>query len=279
MTITLRAPPKPAIVPHRRTTGNGSELQVQNHHHLYAPATTLPLGALVHDGMAEEVLAPHVDSVVVHLHPPYDARIAHLLTPDSPQKESFRLLWHRLVASSAPRVIVVTSASQNEGKTTCALSMAAVIGENRSQRVLLLEANPHGPTLGPLLGIGDPRCIVEQIAAGAERRRYWVTYDVPQLGIHVAPAAKNPGHRRFDESSLRGALASLRRAYDYIVIDTPPALKRADVNVVAGVADAVILSARRKHSRLSSIKKTIAQLEPARVAGLALFDVPMKETG
>src|SRR5580700_9675186 len=82
-----------------------------------------------------------------------DARCVMLTQPVSPQARSYRLLRHQLLTHLDPRVVVVTSALNGEGKTTCAINLALCIAEETLASVLLLEANPHRPSLAQVFGM------------------------------------------------------------------------------------------------------------------------------
>lgn len=81
-----------------------------------------------------------------------DRRAVILRNPLSARAASFRVLRHRLVDQGDPKAVVVTSAQDCEGKTTCALNLAWALAESGRNRVLLLEVNTARPALAGLLG-------------------------------------------------------------------------------------------------------------------------------
>ena len=73
--------------------------------------------------------------------------------PDSARAVSFRVLRDNLLAKRLPRVLAVSSAAKNDGKTTCALNLALSLSEGA--RVLLLDGNLIDPQLAKIFCIDE----------------------------------------------------------------------------------------------------------------------------
>jgi receptor protein-tyrosine kinase len=81
-----------------------------------------------------------------------------------------------------------------------------------------------------------------------------------------------PPGTRLDRFILGVALSELRSEFDYIVVDTSPALDSADANAVAENVDGVIVVARAERSRQRRIKRAINQLGTTPLLGITLLD-------
>jgi Mrp family chromosome partitioning ATPase len=202
-----------------------------------------------------------------------DPRCVLLREPMSPQARTYRLLRHRLLAQSDPRIVAVTSARAGEGKTTCAINLALAIAEETFARVLLLEANPRRPVLESVFGVTTPPALAidrTAVTDGSQRHR---VFAVDGTRLHVASAShcvvESGG---LDRLLFHVAVRDLREAYDYVVIDTAAVLESADPDVACECADGVVVTARAGQSRLGSLQRTIDQLTPARVCGVVLLD-------
>ena len=60
--------------------------------------------------------------------------------------------------------------------------------------------------------------------------------------------------------------------YDHIVIDSPPILGSADVNLIQDAADGVLITVRGRVSTARDLRRAIDQLSPARVLGSVLLE-------
>ncbi|HEX6767497.1 MAG TPA: CpsD/CapB family tyrosine-protein kinase [Polyangiaceae bacterium] len=202
-----------------------------------------------------------------------DRRLVMLREPESPRARSYRLLQHRLLTRSDPRVIAVTSAEPGEGKTTCAVNLALSLAEETMARVLLVDANLRRPSLGSLLGFEPSESFVGRMA---EYRDATPPYSVAaimgtRLQVAALPATV-PADARLDRMLFAVALNELREVFDYVVIDTSSVLESADADVASECADGVIMAVRARKSKKGALRRAVEQLAPVRVLGTVLLD-------
>ena len=170
-----------------------------------------------------------------------------LVRPESAFAEAFRALRTTLLLSSAgspPKVLVITSAVPEEGKTTTAINVAVALARNK-RRVLLVDADMHRRGLQERLnlkGSGLSGCLTN---ANVDEQTAYIS--LPELpSLHIVPAgarAPFPGELLSSDQMCR-LLERWRVNYDHIVFDTPPLLGLTDAIVLATMADAVLLVAR-----------------------------------
>jgi Mrp family chromosome partitioning ATPase len=162
-----------------------------------------------------------------------------------------------------------------EGKTTCAANLALALGECGRARVLLVEANLRKPALAELFGFLPPECFSTQLVRHKDKPlEPWSVVEIYSPSLHVL-AVKPDGDARplLDGPAFSLAIELLRQAnYEYIVIDTPPVLGAADVNLVEDAADGVLFTAWSRTTSGRRLKQAVEQLAPAKLLGLALLD-------
>lgn len=202
-----------------------------------------------------------------------DPRLALVIDPDSERSASFRVLRHHLLEVGRPQVVVISSPQPGDGKTTVALNLALALAECGRAKVLLVETHVRRPQLANVFKFVPPWCFAEQLAAHRHQPMLpWSLIEIPQLWLHVA--AINP---RIEKSQLLDgpafaiAMDRLRQGgYDHIVVDAPPVLGSADVNLMADAADAVVLALRARHSTTRDLRRAIDQIGASKVAGTVL---------
>jgi capsular exopolysaccharide synthesis family protein len=167
--------------------------------------------------------------------------------PNSPAAESFRALRTSIVLSnfgSATRVILVTSALPQEGKTTVSANSALVMAQ-RGGRVLLVDADLRGPGIQKIFGINSKGGLGTVISGSDSFEDVVVSIpQFPNLSILPAGAASPKAADLLGSDRLRQLIAQWRNEFDHIIIDTPPCLSFTDAVVLSRETDGVILVAR-----------------------------------
>lgn len=219
---------------------------------------------------------PEINLTEHHLPPdaPRDPRLVMLSEPDSDRSASFRILRHHLMDHGRPQVIVVSSARQGEGKTTCAVNLALALAECNRARVLLVEATMRSPQLAQVFQLTPPWCFAEQLAAHRQQPLLpWSAVHMPELFLHVAPMSPDMHQRQLlDAPAFAIAMERLRMAnYDHIVVDAPAVIGSAEVNLLQDAADGVILVARSKLTTTRTMRQAVEQLSPTKIIGTVLL--------
>jgi Mrp family chromosome partitioning ATPase len=214
--------------------------------------------------------------VATHKAPPEpDPRLILVREPDSLRAASFRVIRHRVSERGNPRVIAVTSAGARDGKTTCAANLSLALSEFGRAKVLLLEANLRAPQIAVLFGFLPPECFSVQLQRHRDRPLDpWSIVEAFSPALHVLAVKPGEADRPLlDAPAFAIAIEMLLRVgYDYIVVDTPPVLGSADVNLIEDYVDAVILTARSGRTLGRSLREAIDQLSPRKLLGVTLID-------
>jgi Mrp family chromosome partitioning ATPase len=206
---------------------------------------------------------------------PPDPRLVLFRDPDSERAAAFRVLRHHLLELGRPQVVIVSSPQPGDGKTTTALNLALALAECGRSKVLLAETHVRRPQLAGVFRCVPPWCFAEQLAAHRHQPMLpWSLVEIPQVWLHVAPI--NPRIEKtqlLDAPAFSIAMERLRTAgYDHIVIDAPPVLGSADVNLMADAADAVIFALRARQSTTRDLRRAIDQIGPNKVVGTVLVE-------
>jgi capsular exopolysaccharide synthesis family protein len=201
--------------------------------------------------------------------------------PLSPFAESMRTLRAALwLGSEPPRVVVITAARPGEGKTTTSVALARSAAMN-GERVLLIDCDVRQPSLGRIFRCEGAPGVTDLLLGQAVLERIIRRDHLSSLDYIPAGAAEIHSLGLFMSEAMAGLLDRVRRDYDLIVLDAPPALAMADARVVARLADATLLCVRWRDTPRSVVRNSLGLLEEAhaRVVGAALTQVDAKVHG
>src|ERR1700733_3157101 len=199
--------------------------------------------------------------------------------PRSELAESYRALRTSILLASLgapPKVILVTSALPQEGKTTTSINSAIVLAQ-RGGRVLLVDADLRRPGIHKALGLRNTLGLSTLMTGGDNSEDAIVSTDIPNL--FVLPAGPPPPQpaELLGSTLMRDYLARMRGEFDHIVIDTPPALSVTDAVLLSVEADSVILVIRSGQTTKAALRRVRDLLSHvnARITGVVVnaFDL------
>ena len=200
--------------------------------------------------------------------------------PQSQMAESYRALRTSLLLTSLggpPKVILVTSALPQEGKTTTSINTAIVLAQ-KGTRVLLIDADLRRPSIHKTLGMG-PKTGLSNVLTGNATLQQAVVRSTLMPTLFVLPAGTPPPNpaELLASSNMKDILAELREQYDHIIVDTPPTLSVTDAVVMSTRADAVVLVIRSGQTTKQALRRSrdILLQVNARVAGVLLNAVDL----
>ncbi|MBN9157262.1 MULTISPECIES: polysaccharide biosynthesis tyrosine autokinase [unclassified Microbacterium] len=193
--------------------------------------------------------------------------------------EAFRQLRTGLRFSSVDsevRVVMITSASQGEGKSMTAASLARVIAES-GQRTLLVDGDLRRPKVARNFGI-DGTIGLSEVLSGqvAVRNAIQPTKDPNLFVLPSGGTPPNPSEM-LGSVALSNLLREFRKDF-FIIIDAPPVLPVTDATVVSTLVDGVVFVLAVGQTRKAAGAAARAQLEQvhARILGIVLNMVPLK---
>ncbi|MBL8701927.1 MAG: polysaccharide biosynthesis tyrosine autokinase [Alphaproteobacteria bacterium] len=194
--------------------------------------------------------------------------------PASPVAETLRGLRARLRlgARGGPRVVLVASALDGEGKSSIAAALAR-IGALDGLRTLLIEGDLRRPSIAQLLGRGLQGGGLERALAAPDALAEATTFDLPTgLSVLAAAAAIDAPHRALAEPTLRELLAGARASFDLVVVDAPPVMLVSDAILIAEHCDAIVLVVESERTARSLVSEAVARLASAGrpIAGVVL---------
>lgn len=203
--------------------------------------------------------------------------------PASGFAESLRVLRTSLMhvrVDRKPKVIAVTSAVPNEGKTTMALCLARISAMS-GQRVVLVDCDLRRRSVSELVAASARNGLLD-VLSGQSDWRSAVVQD-PESSANVLPAllARFTPQDVFASEAMTRLVGDLRAAYDLVILDSAPVLAIAETRTVATHADLSLVVVRADKTPSGATRTAIRELKQsgADVAGVALNCVDPRRPG
>jgi succinoglycan biosynthesis transport protein ExoP len=143
---------------------------------------------------------------------------------------------------TSTKIVGITSALPNEGKSTIAASLAQLIA-HAGKRVIIVDCDLRNPSLSANLAPNASEGIID-VLSGARSLEETVWKD-PKTNLVVLPAAKRAPLFHTSEilsaEQTRKLFDKLRASYDYVIVDLPPLAPIVDVRATTPLVDCFIL--------------------------------------
>ena len=194
--------------------------------------------------------------------------------PMSAFTEALRVLRTVIVYSKLDfpvKVVAITSALPDEGKTTISMCLARVAAMS-GQRVCVVDCDLRKQSINDVIDIETDVGIL-QVLAGEAPWRSAIVRD-PNSDAHVLPVATSGFTPRdvFGSEAMERLVGELRAHYDLVILDCAPILAVAETRILVKQADTTVLVARAGRSAIGAVRSAVAQTEGAggKVLGIAL---------
>ncbi len=204
-------------------------------------------------------------------------------TNNSPAAEAFRKIRTNLQFLSVdhpPRLIIITSATPSEGKSTTSINIALALAE-AGHKVVLVDADMRRPSLAKYLDSIGSVGLSTVLGGGASLDD--VLQDSKFPGVTILSAGPTPPN----PSGLLGSqvakkiFGDLSERFDYVIVDTPPLLAVTDGAILAAEADGTLVVVRAGSTRSDQLSHAIATLNDvgAPLLGTVLTMIPTRGSG
>ncbi len=157
-----------------------------------------------------------------------------------------RLLHETQHATS--RVVLVTSATSGEGKTTLSTQLATALA-HIGYRTLLVDFDLRRPSLARLFGVPAAPGVSELLRGETTLEDTFQPTEIPGLTLMPAGFWLSHSFAVLANGSTTSFFDQVRRQFDFVVVDGSPILPVAEARMVARHADRVVLSVLRDVSR------------------------------
>jgi capsular exopolysaccharide synthesis family protein len=187
--------------------------------------------------------------------------------------EEFRTLRSRLYHAREKmplKKLLVTSALPKEGKSFTAANLAQVLVRQHGRRVLLIDADLRGPRLHLMLGTTSSPGLVDYLQGGCDE--FSIMQRGPMENLFFVPSGKEISDpaELVSNGRLKLLLQRVEGLFDWIIIDSPPAVPVSDASVLAKACDGVLLVVRSNTTPVDMARRARQEFPDESLVGLVL---------
>ncbi len=193
-----------------------------------------------------------------------------------PGTEEFRTLRARLYKLREKRplkIILITSALPAEGKSFVAANLAQVFVRQHERRVLLIDADLRWSRLHLSLGTALSPGLTDYLRGEADV--FSIIQRSPQNNLFFIPGGRsvsNPNELIIN-GRLQELLQQMSPLFDWIVIDSPPAVPVSDAALIAEMSDGVLMVVRSAQTPFDLAQKVRQEFREKPLVGAVLNGV------
>jgi receptor protein-tyrosine kinase len=186
--------------------------------------------------------------------------------PFSPMVEQLRALRSQLMLRwfddmSGKKMLALTSADKNEGRSYIAANLAVVFSQ-LGERTLLIDADLRNPRQHEIFKLGN-RDGLSGILAGRSNLDEALIRIPNLLGLSVLPAGAVPPNPQelLNRPQFTNMLEAAQRQFDVILFDTTAGSEYADAQMVAARAGGAVVLSRKNFTRASRLRDLTSALQ------------------
>jgi capsular exopolysaccharide synthesis family protein len=181
--------------------------------------------------------------------------------PASAASEAYRMVRTSLFytrVDTPPKVIVLTSAGREEGKSTTAANLGVALAQ-AGKNTLILDCDLRKPAQHTIFGTRGLLGLVDILAGERSPQEVW---QEPIPGLKLIPAGAPPPNPAEILTSRRlvQLLGQVRQEFDYVLLDTPPVGYASESVALAANGDGVLLVLNFQHTRRGSLRRALRRL-------------------
>jgi capsular exopolysaccharide synthesis family protein len=187
--------------------------------------------------------------------------------------EEFRTLRSRLYHTREKmtlKKVLITSALPKEGKSFTSSNLAQVLVRQHGRRVLLIDADLRGPRLHLMLGTAPGPGLSDYLQG--KNDEFSIMQRGPMDNLFFIPSGtgiEDPAEL-VGNGKLKVLLQRVESLFDWIIVDSPPAIPVSDASVLAKACDGVLMVVRSNATPSDVARKAREEFPDQALVGVVL---------
>jgi capsular exopolysaccharide synthesis family protein len=203
--------------------------------------------------------------------------IVTIYDPKSPVSETYRTLRTNIQFSSLDKktqTIMITSSGPGEGKSTISANLASVMAQS-GNKTLLIDCDLRKPNIHKMFGLSNVNGLSNLLVEEIEIEKAVQHGPIENLNILTSGTMPPNPAELLGSEKMKNFINSLRKYFDYIILDTPPVVVVTDAQLISRISDGCLLVvSSRQVERDAAVKaKELLLKVNAKIIGVVLNKV------
>lgn len=188
--------------------------------------------------------------------------------------EQFRVLAGRIIQmreKKGVRVLAITSSLPGEGKSTLAIGLAVTLARDYLEHTILMDGDMRNPSISARLGLDEEKGLMNVLTGECDLESVLFQHAHPNLKVLTA------GTSQVDRLGLPATRLQVQKLIDdlrhrgvFVILDGPPILPMADMNLYSEIVDGMLMVVRSGQTPQQIVIEALDFLASGNVEGVVL---------
>ncbi|MFQ6037878.1 MAG: GumC family protein [Candidatus Aminicenantales bacterium] len=195
-----------------------------------------------------------------------DIELINHFFPRLPIADEYRTVRTSILlshAESPPKVLAVTSSLPVEGKSSTLVNLAVAFAQ-LEKKVLLVDSDIRKPRLHRIFKVGNIGGLSGYLAGKVDLEKAIVKTMVNHVWLMPSgPIPPNPSEL-LDSARMKQMLKEVRKAFDVVLLDTPPVLASIDAVILSTLVESTVLVIKAGELTRKPFMSAVSELRRAK---------------
>lgn len=203
--------------------------------------------------------------------------------PFAPVSENYRSARTSLMLSSSdkpPKIVLITSMTPKEGKTTTVVNIAEAIA-SMGKKVLVIDGDLRRPRVHKIFGLPNKTGLSSFLAGVSDTPEIVNIHDSENLSVLPSGPIPPAPSELLSSAKMEQLISDCNSVYDFILLDSPPVLSVTDSLILSKTADTtlvVVRSGKTTYELATSGIKSLLEVN-ANLTGMLINCADLKKDG
>jgi capsular exopolysaccharide synthesis family protein len=157
----------------------------------------------------------------------------------------------------AHKALTFTCAIRDEGVSTVSRMFAEVLSQDPAVKVILVDANMHGPAVHGAFGAEIADGLTDVLFSRKGLNECIKPTTIPRLNVMSSGEPISAPMQAFSSDQMKKLISDLLSIYDYVIFDAPPVLAHPESTVLSSQTDGVVFVVEAVRTKKEVAKKAI----------------------